>query len=163
MKAISFHSLYPVPDIIVMMGFDPNGYDWCCSHWGTKWDTYGEPQLVEHEEGLLTSYATFTYRSAWGIAREFLIKISKDYPDLLLAISYVVEGPSRGRLLLADGMVSQEKSGDKPPKWDNDKDEETQLEEYEKWRDLYYRNHERWLTRYLLPKTVPAVMGSLTA
>jgi hypothetical protein len=36
-ELLCFNALIPVPNKVLMKGFDPQGYNWEMEHWGCKW------------------------------------------------------------------------------------------------------------------------------
>ncbi len=73
-----FDKIYPCED--------ENWYDWCCQHWGTKWDAYevGDWEIGNH-------MASIHYQTAWSPATQFYLHISKQY-DMTFKHEYADEG-----------------------------------------------------------------------
>lgn len=72
-------------------------YDFNCREWGTKWDVavsdenkYPETSLDTYENGE-NLVAVYHFDTAWSYPDEALIKLSSQYPDLLLTLSYEEE------------------------------------------------------------------------
>jgi hypothetical protein len=70
-----------------------NWYDWCCSHWGTKW---GDCDTESDNDGVLelpngTFYTDFRFQTAWGTATRAWIKISRDFPSLRFEFAHQEE------------------------------------------------------------------------
>lgn len=60
-------------------------YDWCNSHWGTKWGDY-DTYVSHYEEG--DDIAHINYTTAWGPGADGLIYISGLFPNLVFINSY---------------------------------------------------------------------------
>jgi len=77
---------------------DKSWYSWNITNWGTKWDvavsndnkypnTYMEGP-TPNGENLVVYY---NFETAWGVAEEALLKLSSQYPNLLLTLSFEEE------------------------------------------------------------------------
>ena len=60
-----------------------DGYTWCVSHWGTKWD-------VEemHDATLEGGLAEYTFDTAWSPPIEWLEKVARDWAELEFVLVY---------------------------------------------------------------------------
>lgn len=65
-------------------GYNTGGYEWCCSHWGTKWGCYEVNVDTIDEE-----HASFHFQSAWSppTANVFLA-LSAMFPDVEIRHQY---------------------------------------------------------------------------
>jgi len=64
----------------------PNGkwdYDWCCKHWGTKWDAYD----CDIENGGSDAFVRINFLTAWSPPQPILEKILTT--DLSKGLEYV--------------------------------------------------------------------------
>jgi len=81
----------PNQRLIELYGVD-NWYDWCCKHWGTKWNALNacidDEDLSFGESGWLN----ISYTTAWGPPEEWLLTMAKQYPQLRFCNEYCVEG-----------------------------------------------------------------------
>lgn len=75
----SFHQAAPVPP-------DVDEYNWCCEHWGTKWDV-NYPEVCASPNGL-----TYTFATAWSPPDGWLKTVSEKYPKLLFTLAYREDG-----------------------------------------------------------------------
>ena len=119
-----FNALYPVPEEVLKVGysadrksgktmdelmrdlFDPekwvDGYSWCVSHYGTKWDIFGNVHYAEVEDGL----AEYDFDTAWSPPCPWLEKVSRDWPDLSFELVYYEGGIGfAGWFVCEDGEV----------------------------------------------------------
>ena len=76
-------------------GTTPLWYDWCVTHWGTKWDV--EDELVYEDDNVIT----YSFASAWGPPTEAITKAIQDYPKLAFSMFFeelgmCFEGKIRG-------------------------------------------------------------------
>lgn len=68
-------------------------YEWCCSHWGTKWSPQGI-EIVDYQldmEGCPTSKMTVLFETAWSPPHGFLGFLSALYPDIQIRCEYTEE------------------------------------------------------------------------
>jgi hypothetical protein len=84
---LSFHRFHPNPYLDENGEVKPNNegdawYDWACENWGTKWDLCDD-QTTGNFDGI-----TLDFMTAWSPPIAFIVKVSKDYPDLRFALSY---------------------------------------------------------------------------
>lgn len=81
---LSFHRLYPIPDAVVALGYDPprGGYDWQKEHWGVKWGA-ADAKLEASRDGL-----TYVFDTAWEAPVGWLEKVSADYSGLTFHLSF---------------------------------------------------------------------------
>ena len=82
-----FQSLYPCP-FIHGENYEEGWYDWCCSHWGTKWNA--SEMEVSYTEGESSLSATF--QTAWSDPDIFLLYLSHAYPGLKIENEWQNEG-----------------------------------------------------------------------
>ena len=119
----SFDALYPVPQEVIDVGFSGDrkgvsleqslealhdeekwldGYTWCVSHWGTKWDIDGESISVGKDE----NEYTYHFSTAWAPPAGWLAKVAKDWTDLSFELRYEEGGVGfAGYILFEDGEV----------------------------------------------------------
>jgi hypothetical protein len=85
-----------------------NWYDWCISHWGTKWGDY-DLRLSWHspDETLLT------FCTAWSPPEPGIALISKKFPTLTFSLSYYEAGMGfSGNTSYKDGVIVAESYND---------------------------------------------------
>lgn len=122
----SFDALYPVPQEVIDVGFSGNrqgvslerslealrdkekwidGYTWCVSHWGTKWDIDGETVGVGKDD----NEYTYHFSTAWSPPEGWLAKVAKDWTDLSFELRYEEGGNCfAGYLLFEDGELVED-------------------------------------------------------
>ncbi len=78
----------------------PHWYDWCCDHWGTKWNAYDCTPVTPEERNLI-------FLTAWDGVPEIVLEISKKYPDVEIEYKYADEdfGSNVGTIHFYDGEV----------------------------------------------------------
>ena len=86
--------------------FDPqkwyDGYSWCISHWGTKWDLCRD----RFYSSLNGGRAEYYFDTAWSPPCPWLEKVSRDWPDLSFELVYYETGAGlAGRFVCEDGEV----------------------------------------------------------
>lgn len=121
-KRYSFNALYPVPQEVLEKGFsapgpedlqermaalyDPekwyDGYTWCVTHWGTKWDLemMGVESIPIDETWHMLKY---NFLTAWSPPEAWVIKVAKDFPELEFRLLYYEPGVYFGGELIAKG------------------------------------------------------------
>lgn len=105
----SFDALYPVPAEVIALGYSAmsptglaleellvrsaealnnpekyyDGFTWCATHWGTKWD------LSDVETtGVINEQIEYVFETAWSPPDSWLEKVAKDWPDLKFTLNY---------------------------------------------------------------------------
>ena len=75
-----------------------NWYDWNVRNWGTKWDVsvsnddkYPDTELIDEEPNGDNLVLVYKFNTAWSPAFPAFEKLSAQYPDLLLTLSYEEE------------------------------------------------------------------------
>lgn len=101
-----FEALYPIPKEVADIGYSKlsgskvlskdrfealmvpekwlDGYTWCVSHWGTKWDVYGKVDCLSKED----EECSYAFNSAWSPPIEWLEKVAADWADLYFKLIY---------------------------------------------------------------------------
>ena len=108
-----FNALMPVPEEVLEKGFsgkrpeeyglfdginDPDkwydGYTWCITHWGTKWDVYGNVTCDHAWNGDDFPYSMLCYRfaTAWGPPMQFLSHVAGLFKNLRFIECYAEPG-----------------------------------------------------------------------
>ena len=84
-----FESIIPTPK-------DADWYNFHCSKWGTKWNSYD----LE-----LETYSKFKFQTAWSTPHPIFIKLSKMEPTLIFHVDYADEdiGSNCGSYTIEDG------------------------------------------------------------
>lgn len=113
----SLDALYPVPQEVIDVGFSGNrqgvsflealrdknkwidGYTWCVSHWGTKWDINGEMVSVGKDD----NEYTYHFSTAWSPPVAWVEKVAKDWTDLSFELRYEEGGVGFAGYLLFEG------------------------------------------------------------
>lgn len=77
-------------------GFNQGGYEWCCEHWGTKWNAYGQKRL-----GPTSVY----FETAWSAPEPVMDALAAKFPDVPFMLEYADEafGHNTGILRYAKG------------------------------------------------------------
>jgi hypothetical protein len=77
--------------------------------WGVKWGAYDQAEPVVVEDRV-----DYRFTCAWSIPAAWLQTASAKWPKLLFLVSWGGEGPSRGRVLYANGarLVLADDDGD---------------------------------------------------
>jgi len=72
-------------------GYNSGGWDWCCSHWGTKWNACELQPITELKGETLIEFDT-----AWQPPFPVILKMSEMFPKLTFTLNFEVEGEERG-------------------------------------------------------------------
>ena len=76
-EVLTFSGIVPVPAEILAKTYDKAGYDWQHENWGTKWDAYGPPQVVQVGRDLI-----YTFQTAWAPPLKWLRAAVEKFPTL---------------------------------------------------------------------------------
>lgn len=77
-----------------------NWYEWCCEHWGTKWDidqcSYDGDTLI--------------FETAWSFAQDVMLELSRNYPEEIFECEFADEGipENSGSIEIQDGEIFRE-------------------------------------------------------
>ncbi len=64
-------------------GFNQGGYEWCCEHWGTKWNAYAQKQV---------SPTVIYFETAWAAPEPVMDALAAKFPDVPFTLEYADEG-----------------------------------------------------------------------
>ena len=82
---------------IVMHGY-PTWYDWCCYHWGTKWNCWDT--FIEDDDNI-------SFTTAWCIPYGIFIELSSMFPYDEITVTWEEEGGTCGITAFLDGECIQ--------------------------------------------------------
>jgi hypothetical protein len=98
---------YPSPDFASL---GDNWYSWNVRNWGTKWDVgvsndeeYPETELLEESS---TSLA-YSFNTAWGAPIPAIEKLSEQYPECEITLSFEEETGWGGEYVFQNGQGSE--------------------------------------------------------
>lgn len=83
---------------IVMHGY-PTWYDWCCNHWGTKWNCLDT--FIEDDNNV-------SFTTAWCIPYGIFIELSSMFPYDEITVNWEEEGGTCGVASFLDGECIQD-------------------------------------------------------
>lgn len=91
-------------------------YEWCCEHWGTKWNaaraSRAEDSLEWNEEGTTFCRAELNFETAWSPPPPVVLKASQLYPELEFDLRYFERGAAiNGQYCCKGGEVVRDESG----------------------------------------------------
>ncbi len=69
-------------------GYNSGGYEWCCDHWGTKWNAT-RPVLTLHQEPMK---AFIEFDTAWSPPLPVIEKLAEMFPDHEFTLNYFEGG-----------------------------------------------------------------------
>lgn len=77
----------------------PTWYDWCCEHWGTKWNAYSDKKVDDD---------TISFETAWAPPLPIMVKLSELYPNTLIEHWWADEdvGHNVGHTIYQGGKIS---------------------------------------------------------
>lgn len=127
-----FNALYPVPSKFLEIGysaskpenqgledrledlFNPqksyDGYSWSVSHWGTKWDVYGDVHFNEVADGVV-EVVEYEFDTAWSPPCPWVEKVCADWPDLEFELLFYETGMGfAGRFSCGGGRVVEDQN-----------------------------------------------------
>jgi hypothetical protein len=84
-RGLSFERIKPLPALP-----DQQVNDWCCTHWGTKWDLTPEQARAAGDE-LLLHGETF-FETAWSPPIEAIAELSRLFPESGFRLDYYEGG-----------------------------------------------------------------------
>ena len=106
-------------DIQAKQKVSKSWYDWNITNWGTKWDIavtdtekYPDTELYDEEPNGDNLVLVYKFQTAWSPAIPVLIKLSEQYPELLLTLDYEEENGWGGEIEFLRGKINSESSYD---------------------------------------------------
>lgn len=113
-----FSALVPVPQNILDIGYssvsnlvDHNGYSWCCTNWGTKWDIYDndittcDNDDIRPEEDM----HVYDFDTAWGPPLQWAEEASRLSPNVTITLEYAEPGECiAGKFIYKAGKAIEE-------------------------------------------------------
>ncbi len=100
---LNFHSLFPIPDEIMKIGYHEAGYDWERAHWGCKWGACHAEMVDLTDQQLLYQFDT-----AWTPPEPFVEAVSRRYPKLKFYLHYEEGGEDfEGESVFENGVVQE--------------------------------------------------------
>ena len=79
-EVLNFNSLYPIPSNIID---SKKSYEWELKNWWCKWGAY-DSKIYENSD----NEVEYHFLTAWSPPKNFLIKISRDFPELKFRLEY---------------------------------------------------------------------------
>ena len=87
-------------------GFNSGGYEWCLTHWGTKWGIC-RPTLVEEFDNLF-----YEFECAWSPCEPIIEEMGRQFPSLEFDLRYFEAGCAyNGILRIENGEVTMKETG----------------------------------------------------
>lgn len=102
-EALNFHSLVPIPDQVLKVGYEAAGYDWERANWGCKWGAEN-PTILDGWDGCVI----YEFDTAWSPPMEFLQTVAKQWPTLVLILEYEEPGLAYKGLAKFQGEVCED-------------------------------------------------------
>ena len=77
-------------------------YDWCCYHWGTKWNAY---DFIISEN---PNSNQLVFHTAWSAPQPVIQALSEKYPDVIFTLKWSNEdlGSSQGSISYQNGEIT---------------------------------------------------------
>lgn len=93
-------------------GFNQGGYEWCVSHWGTKWNA-ARVTISEMSEWQGVAEVEIHFSTAWAPPRPVIERAAQLFPILTFDLRYFECGDGfNGMFACSGGKVDQDRSGD---------------------------------------------------
>lgn len=81
-ELLCFNALIPVPNKVLMKGFDPQGYNWEMEHWGCKWGA------CDIKRRVLKTKVVYDFSTPNDPPLVLLDTVSSKYVELLFEMSW---------------------------------------------------------------------------
>ena len=96
---LDFEILHPCP-FVVDGEYMGHWYEWCCSHWGTKWPASDLDMTYEDTE------IAGNFRTAWSPPHGFLAFLTKKFPTCEITNEYSEELERAGYSEYKEGLIT---------------------------------------------------------
>jgi len=91
-------------------GFNLGGYEWCITHWGTKWDVIVETYVADE------SIIQYGFDTPWSPPTPVVLAMSRKFPLLHFELRYMEPGMAfKGRYVCKNGEVEVDDCWDMTP------------------------------------------------
>ena len=101
-EVLNFNSLYPIPSNISNA---TDTYDWEVKNWGCKWGA-SSSRLFK----ISNTVIGYDFLTPWSPPIKFLLKVSKDFPELKFYLKYKDEGNEyKGSITIKKVLVIKQK------------------------------------------------------
>ena len=94
-------------DVTAKSRVDNSWYNWNNRNWGCKWDVTN-PELCSEEENGENLVLVYQFDTPWSPPVPAMLKLSEQYPTLLLTLSYEEEQGWGGEIEFCKGKISAE-------------------------------------------------------
>lgn len=81
---------------------DQGWYHWNIAHWGTKWDSAGDVEVIDDSPGQWH----ISFSTAWSPPSEALIELSKQFPEVQVHNEWLEEQGFGAEEVYSDGSVT---------------------------------------------------------
>ena len=98
-------------DTMRVSSTDDSWYNWNNRNWGCKWDA-SDVALVADEPNGENHVLVYKFDTPWSPAMPAMLKLSEQYPTLLLTLEYEEEQGWGGEIEMHHGKISAESSYD---------------------------------------------------
>ena len=82
-SVLNFHSLLPIPDLVLKAGYADAGFDWERKQWGCRWGACNVELIDESEDHL-----QYQFDTAWNPSVEFVCNVRHQWPTLTFLLDY---------------------------------------------------------------------------
>ena len=94
-------------DVTAKSRVDNSWYNWNNRNWGCKWDVTN-PELCSEEENGENLVLVYQFDTPWSPPVPAILKLSEQYPTLLITLSYEEEQGWGGEIEMHHGQISAE-------------------------------------------------------
>ena len=94
-------------DVTAKSRVDNSWYNWNNRNWGCKWDVTN-PELCSEEENGENLVLVYQFDTPWSPPVPAILKLSEQYPTLLITLSYEEEQGWGGEIEFCKGKISAE-------------------------------------------------------
>jgi hypothetical protein len=117
-KCLDFNNFDPYPEEFKKKdsngswgGFNGGGYEWCCNHWGCKWNSCSDCIVEDIENNL--HYALDT---AWSPPRAIVRKMGSMFPLLRFELTFFEPGCGfKGQMIVDKDNLEEDETEDFVP------------------------------------------------
>ena len=94
-------------------GYNQGGYDWCIANWSTKWNSCEDgstPKVIRvPEDKKATGFEmNYYFDTAWSPPTRVILKLSENYPKLVIITKWREEGGQAGEFICINGKLTSE-------------------------------------------------------
>jgi hypothetical protein len=89
---LQFNQFVPMPQKVILAGYNGAGYNWEAKNWGVKWGACHSEGGKIQKLGKTRAQTVYYFDTPWGAANEFFRRVGLLFPKLRFTCEYREDG-----------------------------------------------------------------------